>query len=299
MSRAVNKSSNYTAVAYLFLAPALILMGIFVFWPVGFNTYLAFNNYDLISGETTWNNFEHFKYLADDQVFKDALKNSVLYLAIVPVIQVAALLVAKLVNNKMPGMTFFRATFYIPVITAISIAGIVWGFVYKFDGMLNAFLTWTAHTIGMMTGFEAVDLDWLGLESTALWAVMFFTFWKGIGYYMVLYLAGLQAIPAEVEEAAILDGANAWQRFWKITVPMVKPTILLCTMLSTIAALKAFQEVLVLTKGRSDTYTALYYVYDQAFNQLSYDKAAAAALVVTVICMILAVIQFRFFGEKN
>jgi putative chitobiose transport system permease protein len=283
----VKNSSSYTGIAYLFLAPALILMGIFTFWPVGYNAYLAFNDYSIADGTATWNNFAHFKY--------QALINSLIFLLIVPVIQIAALLLAKLVNNKLPGMTFFRAAFYIPVITAISIAGVVWVNVYKYDGIL----TWFLQALHLIPQGSEGQVDWLGNPSIALFGVMLFTFWRGIGWFMVLYLAGLQAIPKEVEEAAILDGANVFQRFWKITVPMVKPTILLCTLMSTIAAMKILQEVVVLTKGQADTYTALYYVYDQAFRNYNFGRAAAAGLVVTFFCMILAAIQFRFMGEKK
>ncbi|MDR3426867.1 MULTISPECIES: carbohydrate ABC transporter permease [Silvimonas] len=284
-------SNSYTAIAYLFLAPALILMGLLTFWPVGYNTYLAFQDYSIADGTATWNNFANFKYIANEPLFWNALKNSALYLLIVPVIQLAALVVAKMVNNKLPGMTLFRALFYIPVITSISIAGVVWANVYKYDGVL----TWLLQSLGLIHD----QVNWLGEPSIALYMLMIFTFWKGIGYYMVLYLAGLQAIPSEVEEAAILDGANAFQRFWKITVPMVKPTILLCTLLSTIAAIKVYLEVIVLTKGQADTYTALYYVYDQAFRNYNFGRAAAAGVVVTFFCMLLAVIQFRFFGDKK
>ncbi|WP_169307191.1 carbohydrate ABC transporter permease [Chitiniphilus eburneus] len=287
----MKNSSSYTAIAYLFLAPALILMGLFTFWPVGYNAYLAFNDYSIADATATWNNFAHFKYLYEEDLFHSALKNSLLFLLVVPVIQVSALLVAKLVNNKLPAMTFFRAAYYIPVITAISIAGVVWLNVYKYDGIL----TWFLQSLGLIDE----QVNWLGEPKIAIYMVMIFTFWKGIGYYMVLYLAGLQSIPTEVEEAAILDGANAWQRFWKITVPMVKPTILLCTLLSTIAALKSFQEVVVLTRGQADTYTALYYVYAQAFTNFNFGRAAAAGLVVTFFCVLLAVLQFRFFGEKK
>ncbi|GGP21253.1 carbohydrate ABC transporter permease [Silvimonas iriomotensis] len=284
-------SNSYTAIAYMFLAPALILMGVLTFWPVGYNTYLAFQDYSIADGSATWNNFANFKYIAHEDLFWSALKNSLLYLLIVPVIQLAALVVAKMVNNKLPGMTLFRALFYIPVITSISIAGVVWANVYKYDGVL----TWLLQSLGILHD----QVNWLGEPSIALYMLMIFTFWKGIGYYMVLYLAGLQAIPAEVEEAAILDGANAFQRFWKITVPMVKPTILLCTLLSTIAAIKVYLEVIVLTKGQADTYTALYYVYDQAFRNYNFGRAAAAGVVVTFFCVLLAIVQFRMFGEEK
>ncbi|WP_028448675.1 MULTISPECIES: carbohydrate ABC transporter permease [Chitinibacter] len=290
------KNSNF--LAYFFLAPALIFMGIFVFWPVGFNTFLAFHNYEIAGGATEWNNFANFVRIWEEPLFHQAVKNSLLFLIVVPVIQLASLLIAKLVNNKLPGMTFFRAVYYIPVITAISIAGVVWTFVFKYDGLLNEFLSTILHFFHLYPQDKLVEIQWLQEPSIAMYSIMIFTFWKGIGYYMVLYLAGLQAIPTEVEEAAILDGANAWDRFWRITVPMVKPTILLCTMLSTIGALKVFQEVVVLTDGKAETYTALFYVYDQAFRNYDFGVSAAAGLVVTFFCMVLAAIQFRFFGDK-
>jgi putative chitobiose transport system permease protein len=290
---------NSNLLAYFFLAPALILMGIFVFWPVGFNTYLAFHDYEIAGGATTWNNFANFKHIWEEELFHQAVKNSLLFLLVVPPIQLFSLLIAKLVNNKLPGMTFFRAVYYIPVITAISIAGVVWSFVLNYTGMLNAILSSIGHMFFLLPETTMLEIDWLGNPHIAMYSIMLFTFWKGLGYYMVLYLAGLQGIPSEVEEAAILDGANAWDRFWKITVPMMKPTILLCTMLSTIGALKVFQEVVVLTSGKAETYTALFYVYDQAFKNFNFGVSAAAGLVVTFFCVLLAALQFRFFGEKQ
>nr|WP_314899258.1 sugar ABC transporter permease [uncultured Deefgea sp.] len=290
---------NSNLLAYFFLAPALILMGIFVFWPVGFNTYLAFHEYEIAGGATTWNNFANFKQIWEEDLFHQAVKNSLLFLLVVPPIQLFSLLIAKLVNNKLPGMTFFRALYYIPVITAISIAGVVWSFVLNYTGMLNAILSSIGHMFFLLPETKMLEIDWLGNPHIAMYSIMLFTFWKGLGYYMVLYLAGLQGIPSEVEEAAILDGANAWDRFWKITVPMMKPTILLCTMLSTIGALKVFQEVVVLTSGKAETYTALFYVYDQAFKNFNFGVSAAAGLVVTFFCVLLAALQFRFFGEKQ
>jgi putative chitobiose transport system permease protein len=290
---------NSNSLAYFFLAPALILMGIFVFWPVGFNTYLAFHDYEISGGALTWNNFANFKHIWEDELFHQAVKNSLFFLLVVPPIQLFSLLIAKLVNNKLPGMTFFRAVYYIPVITAISIAGVVWSFVLNYTGMLNAITSSIGHLLHILPPTEMIQTDWLGNPDIAMYSIMLFTFWKGLGYYMVLYLAGLQGIPSEVEEAAILDGANAWDRFWRITVPMMKPTILLCTMLSTIGALKVFQEVVVLTSGKAETYTALFYVYDQAFKNFNFGVSAAAGLVVTFFCVLLAAVQFRFFGEQQ
>ena len=134
-------------------------------------------------------------------------------------------------------------------------------------------------------------------------AVMLVTFWRGFGYYMVLYLAGLQTIPQELEEAAVLDGANAWQRFWRVTVPLMRPTILLCTLLSTIAALRVLEEVLVLTNGGplNSTYTALMYVYAKAFQgfDFNYGLASAAGLVVAVVALVISAVNFRLFRTDD
>ncbi|MFD1732879.1 carbohydrate ABC transporter permease [Deinococcus malanensis] len=126
---------------------------------------------------------------------------------------------------------------------------------------------------------------------------MLVTFWRGFGYYMVLYLAGLQGIPAELDEAARLDGASPWQRFWRVTVPLMKPTILLCTLLSTISALRVLEEVLVLTGGGplNSTYTALMYVYAKAFQGFNFDYglASAAGLVVALVALALSMLNLR------
>jgi putative chitobiose transport system permease protein len=141
---------------------------------------------------------------------------------------------------------------------------------------------------------------WLLNEHTALWAIMLVTFWRGFGYYMVLYLAGLQSIPSELEEAATLDGANAWQRFWKITVPLMRPTLLLCSLLSTIAATRVLEEVLVFTNGGplNSTYTALFYVYNKSLGlDFDYGKASAAGLIIAIIGFALSYLNFRVNRE--
>ena len=290
-----------TLLAFTFLAPALLLLGVFTFYPMIYGVYLGFTEYGgarFAQGlGPKWVGLDNFRALAGDELFWKGIFNSLRYLLVVPVLQLASLAVAVLVNTQIPGIAFFRGAFYVPVVTSISLAAVMWEWVYNKDGTLN----WLLEKLHVFSAGQG--LSWLGNENTALYAVMFVTFWRGFGYYMVLYLAGLQGIPGELEEAARLDGATRWQLFWKITVPMMRPTILLCSLLSTIAALRALEEIVVLTNGGplNSTYTSLMYVYSKAFQGFNFDYglASAAGLVVSIVALGLSFVNFRFFGEQR
>jgi putative chitobiose transport system permease protein len=277
---------------WLFLAPALLLLGLFTFWPVLWGSYLAFTEYNFLT-PPKWVGLANFEDLLDDPVFFISLKNSLLYLLIVPAIQLGAIVLAVLVNNSLPGIKAFRAAFYIPVVTSVSVVGIMWGWMYNEQGLINAVLQWL-HVINDPIG-------WLSDDRLALFSLMVVTLWRGLGWYMVLYLAALQAIPKDLEEAARLDGATRWQRFWKITIPMITPTILLCTVLSTLSAMKVLEEVLIMTKGGpvSSTYTGLYYAYDQGIRAFNFPRALAASLVVSAFCLAIGWVNFRFIRPRH
>jgi putative chitobiose transport system permease protein len=278
--------------AWLFLAPALLLLGMFTFWPVLWGSFLAFTEYNFLT-PPKWVGLANFEDLFADPVFFISMKNSLLYLLIVPAIQLGAIALAVLVNNGLPGIRVFRAAFYLPVVTSVSVVGIMWGWMYKEQGLINAVLQWL-HVINEPIG-------WLSDDRLALFSVMLVTLWRGLGWYMVLYLAALQSIPADVDEAAVLDGANRWQRFWRVTIPMIMPTILLCTVLSTLSAVKVLEEVLIMTKGGpvSSTYTGLYYAYDQGIRAFNFPRALAASLVVSVFCIALAWLNFKFIRPRH
>lgn len=273
--------------AWMFLAPALVLLALFTFWPMLWGSYLAFTEYKIIA-PPTWVGLRNFEDLFEDPVFWISLRNSLVYLLVVPVIQLGAILLAVLVNNSLPGIKLFRAAFYVPVVTSVSVVGIMWGWMYNEQGLINAVLQ-QLRVIGEPIG-------WLSDDRLALFSVMAVTVWRGLGWYMVMYLAALQAIPNDVVEAAVLDGASRWDRFWRITIPMIMPTILLCTVLSTLAAMKVLEEVLVMTKGGpvSSTYTGLYYAYDQGIRAFNFPRALAASLVVSGFCIAVAWLNFRF-----
>ncbi|WP_394649183.1 carbohydrate ABC transporter permease [uncultured Deinococcus sp.] len=290
-----------TLLSYAFLAPALVLLTLFTFYPLAYGSYLGFTEYGgarFAQGlAPKWVGLENFRTLLADPLFLTSLGNSLKYLLVVPALQLASLAVAVLVSRELPGMAFFRAAYYVPVVTSVSLAAVMWEWVFNREGTLN----WVLGALHLLPAGGA--FGWLNNEHTAFWAVMLVTFWRGFGYYMVLYLAGLQSIPAELEEAAVLDGASAWQRFWRVTVPMMKPTILLCSLLSTIAALRVLEEVLVLTNGGplNSTYTALMYVYSKAFQGFNFDYglASAAGLVVAAVALLLSLANFRLFRESG
>lgn len=286
----VRSRSNWQA--WPFMLPALILLILFAIWPIFFGAWLAFTDFSLVK-PASWVGLDNFRELMGNELFLTGCKNSLLFLLIVPVMQVLALALAVLVNQKLPGMAAFRTVFYVPVVTTVAAVGIMWGFLLHEQGTVNYVLL-KLHLIN-------TPLAWLNDEHLALLSIMLVTIWRGLGWYMVMYLAALQALPREVDEAAILDGANAWQRFWRITVPQLKPAILLCSVLSLLGALKIYQEVDVMTQGgpMDSTYTALYFAYDQGLKHLKLSRALAASFVMSGICIALALLCWRVIKPKT
>ena len=278
------------AVAYVFLGPALLLLGVFTFYPVVFGAALSLFDYDVIS-PPRFVGLANFRALWADRYLWLALGNSLKFLLVVPVLQILSIGLAVSVNAPLRGIRWFRAAYYVPVITSMVVAGLVWRWLYEQDGLLNYLLT----RVGVLTR----PIAWLGQPDLALYAVMFVTLWKGLGYYMVIYLAGLQGIPPECEEAAITDGASRWQVFRHVTLPLLRPSILLASTISAIAALKVCEEVYVMTGGGPmfRTYTMFYYIFDKGFQQLDLGYAAALAVVLAAATLVLSAVNFRIFRQ--
>jgi putative chitobiose transport system permease protein len=287
--RRVNNSRlRTTVVAYLFLLPALTLLAIFTFYPVLFGTVLSLFDYDMIS-PPRYVGLDQFRRLLADRYFWIALTNSARYVIVVPVIQLCSILLAVLVNRRLRGMGAFRAAYYIPVITSWPVVGIMWTWMYDQQGVVN----WVLRGLDLI----ARPIPWLSHPTLALYAVMFVTLWKGLGWYMVIYLAGLQGIPAEYEEAAMIDGASRGRVFWHVTIPLLRPYVLLASLLSTMAAVKVFEEIYVMTRGGPffSTYTMFMYIFDKAFQELDMGYAAALAMVLAAIVLVFSVFNFRLF----
>lgn len=281
-----------TYTPYLFLIPALIFMGIFLFYPIVDVFRLSFTNYNMIQ-EATYVGTQNYENLFNDPLFWKTLKNSFIYLVgVVPLLVILPIFIAILVNRKLKGIKWFRAAYYIPVVTSMVVVGIMWKWLYRGNGLLNYLL----QTIGLINE----PVSWLTSTDFALYSVMAVTIWKGLGYYMVIYLAGLQSIPQNLYEVAQIDGANWWQKHLHITIPLLKPSILLVTILSSIAAMKVFTEVYVMTKGGpiNSSKTLVFYIYEKAFENLTLGYAAAMGFVLFVIIFILSFINFKVLGQE-
>ncbi len=293
----ISKESTWRnlGIAYAFLTPTLIAKSVFTFWPIVFGVYLAFTNSNLI-GESKFVGLANFRELfglgefakrGPTPYFYEALGNSLKYLLCVPVIQLLSIALAMLVNRELPLMGLFRTAYYVPVVTSLSVVGLMWNWMYNQYGPINFILS----KLGLMDAAHPTNI--LNNPSIALYAVMAVTIWKGLGYYMVLYLAGLQSIDRTFEEAAVIDGANRLQVFWNITLPGLRPTLLVCSLLSTISAIKVFEEIFVMTGGSRGTYTMMYFVFAKGFSDWRFGFAAAAGLVVAAVSLVLGIINFR------
>jgi putative chitobiose transport system permease protein len=283
--------TRQTIKAYLFMAPALIMIIVFVFVPIIGSLPLMFFDYSVL-GKTEFIGFNNFKRAFSDPEFGIAIFNSIIFVVVVPVIQILSILLALLVNRKLKGISIFRTLIYIPVITSMVAVSIMWGFLFDPSGAINTFL--------LDAGIISSPLGFLSDGSTAMLCIMFITIWQGLGYYMMLYLAGLQSVPKELEEAAIVDGANKFKMLIKIKLPLLKPYIWFCSLNSVISAVGIFDAVFVLTKGGpfNSTLVINYYSYIKAFSDFEFGYSAAIGAVQAVITSLLSIIVF-VYGKKG
>jgi len=278
---------------YLFLLPALIILGLTVFYPALQAFYLSFTSYQDISQPPNWIGFANFVRLGKDVVFWQTLQNTFLYLiGVVPILVIAPLGLAILVNQKLRGMNWFRAAYYTPVVISMVVAGIAWKWLYAENGLLNQVLK--------ISGIFPDGIPWLtspakilGIVPISLASVMAVTIWKGIGYYMVIYLAGLQSIPLDIYEAASIDGSDGFRKHWDITIPLMGPYLALVAVISAISATKVFEEVYIMTQGGplNSSKTVVYYLYEQAFSNLEISYACTIGLVLFLIILVLSALR--------
>ncbi|MEO1404582.1 MAG: sugar ABC transporter permease [Cyanobacteria bacterium J06635_1] len=285
------KFSRQQLTPYLFLAPALLVLGLTVFWPAIQAFYLSFTEYGYdITQPPQWVGLENFQRLLKDKTFWQTLRNTLIYLVgVVPILAIAPLGLAILVNQKLRGIRWFRVAYYTPVVISMVVAGIAWRWLYAETGLLNQ----------LIQGLGGQSIPWLTSPDLALFSVMAVTIWKGLGYYMVIYLAGLQGIPQDLYEAAAIDGSDGWRKHWDITVPLMRPYLFLVAVISAIAATKVFEEVFIMTQGgpRSSSKTVVYYVYEQAFQDLEMSYACTIGLALFLIILTLSLIRLRFSPE--
>ncbi|MEL7037617.1 MAG: sugar ABC transporter permease [Cyanobacteria bacterium J06592_8] len=276
---------------YLFLLPALIILGLTVFWPAIQAFYLSFFRYDLLQ-PPQWIGWQNFQRLWSDELFWKTLQNTWLYiLFVVPVLAILPLGLAILVNQKIRGIHWFRTAYYVPVIISMVVAGLAWKWLYSETGLLNQLLQYSLSFI--LPDSKLPTIPWLTSPNLTLWSVMIVTIWKGLGYYMVIYLAGLQSIPAELYEAASLEGSDGWKKHWDITLPLMRPYVVLVGIISAISATKVFEEVYIMTQGGplNSSKTIVYYLYEQAFQNLEIGYACTIGLILFLFVLGLSVIR--------
>ncbi|UPM50641.1 MULTISPECIES: carbohydrate ABC transporter permease [unclassified Synechococcus] len=285
-----------SATAWSFLAPALLLISLSVLIPAAMALVMSFTQTGLdVSEPLRFVGLANVRRLLADPMFFKVLGTTLAYLfGVVPPVVLGALALAVLVNRQLPGIHWFRAAFYTPVLVSIVVAAIAFRWLYAENGLING---WLGTLLG--PGFEPIGF--LTNPLLALPAVMLVTLWKGLGYYMVIFLAGLQGIPGDLYEAAELDGSEGWRKHLDITLPLLRPYVTLVAVISAIAATKVFEEVYLMTQGgpANSTKTLVYYVYDQAFAELEISYACTVGLALFVIVLLLSLVRFLFAGDRG
>ncbi|MBT2689262.1 sugar ABC transporter permease [Bacillus sp. ISL-47] len=277
---------------YIFITPNILLFLTFMIIPIFFTFYISFHEWGIL-GKPQFIALENYTKLFSDQVFWTSLGNTVYYTAgTVPFSAAFGLLGAILLNRKIPLRSFFRAIFFAPVVVSMVAAGLIWSWMFNPNyGLFNEILS--------KFGIEGVS--WLTSTTWAMPAVIITTLWLRIGYCLVIYLSGLQAIPDELYEAASIDGANGWQKFWSVTIPMIKPTTTFIIVMEVIHGFMVFDLIYTMTNGGPgfSTTVLVQYIYQKAFEEGQMGYASAIGTIFFFIIMGLTAVQLRLGREKD
>lgn len=280
-------------VGWVMLAPAAVLILTFLLVPIGLTFGLAFTNARLVSPEPAhFVGLDNFAALFTDDTFWASLRNTIIFtVVIVPVQSALALVLALLVNSKTRGTTFFRTVYFLPVVTSIVVVSMLWLFLYQKDGLINVLLS--------KVGIHGPD--WLGDPHWALLAIILMSAWQAMGFHMIIWLAGLQTIPAELYEAAALDGASRWQQFANVTWPGLRATRTFILITITIAAFGLFSQVQIMTQGGplNSTTTLVFQAVRSGFQQQQTGYASAISLVFFVLVLVVTLIQRFLTRDKE
>ncbi|VJG93324.1 ABC transporter permease [Streptococcus pneumoniae] len=279
---------------YSFLAPALILLGIFLVIPVGMVIYYTFTDYYLLTpDERKFVGFENFIRLTKDPIFLKSFLNTLKFVVwIIPVQLGATLGMALIVNKKRKGNMFFKVAFFAPVVMSLVVISILWLYLLNPNsGLLNAIL----NKVGI------ASQPFLTSPKQAMYAIVFVSAWQGAGYQMLLFLGGMQNIPQDVYEAAELDGFSKWAQFRYITMPLLKPTALFVLLTTLISAFKLIVQPMVMTQGGplNSTITMVYYIYQQGFTDRLVGYSSSIALVFTTLIGMISLVQRRVLKEDD
>jgi putative chitobiose transport system permease protein len=280
---------RFSFTPYAFLAPALILIAVFVLYPIGAVVYYSFTDWDIVR-PPVWAGLDNYQNLIADPTFWKALIHSIIYLVVTPTIIAMSIGLAIVVNRKLSGIHIFRALYFVPAVSGSIAIGIAWRWLFDRNGFINSVL--------ISVGAIKVPIQWLSEPGLVLPIAMLLTIWAGVGYYAVIFLAGLQNIPEELYDAARIDGCNDLQKHWHVSLPGLRPQIAFVAVISSLAALKVFDEIYVLTNksgGILDSgVTIVFYLWKQAFINGHAGYAAAIAMVLLVLTLLFSIVNVRF-----
>jgi multiple sugar transport system permease protein len=292
-TRRVPGAGRRTRTALAFLAPALLVLAVFVVWPMLSALQMSFTDASGF-GQAEWVGLENYTRILTDPDIRDAVGNTVLYAVLFTptAVLVALALALVLTSSRLPFRGLFRTSLFLPFIISLAVAALAWS--YLIDPQVGLLHYWL-RGLGIDLGNVLQDPQ-LAMPAVALVAV-----WKNFGFYMVIFMAGLQEIPGSLYEAAKMDGAGAWSRFRHITVPMLSNTTAFVLIFAMIAALQAFDQIYVMTGGGpyGSTQTVVMEIYESGFRKLELGFASALSYVLLLATLLLSVVQFVFFGRRE
>jgi ABC-type sugar transport system permease subunit len=275
--------------AFLFVLPSCLILATFVYWPILQVFWFSLHNWSILQVDTPFVGFANYASLLADDRFWNALRNTVYYtIGAVPLTTVLALAVALGVNERIPASNLLRSAYFLPGICSLAVMGLVWA--YLVNPQIGIFSY-------ALTGIGLPATNWLQSTTWALPAVTLVGIWKSVGFDMVIFLAGLQAVPTTYYEAAKIDGAGRWQRFWNVTLPLLRPTTLFVVVTSVIGSFQVFDQVYVMTRGGPlfSTETLVTYMYHQGFEIFHMGYATTISAILFVVILVISALQLRLF----
>lgn len=275
------------------MLPSLLILALFVVLPIVQAAWISLHNWSIGNAEQPFVGLANYQELLGDERFWNALRNTLVYtVGVVPAQVVLALVFALMLNEKLHGRAMFRAIFFLPVLVSFAIEAIIWRFLLDPDIGLIAYYSSLLHLPA---------IEWLRSTTWAMPAVIIVSVWRWFGFNLVILLAGLQGIPEVYYEAAKVDGASAWQRFWRVTLPLLRPALLFAVVNAVIAALQAFDQVYVLTRGGPlfSTETIVSYIFHQGFEIYDMGYASSAAMVLFLLIFLLTLGQLRVLRYRE
>ena len=281
-----------TFAAWIFLAPALILLTIFLFYPIAYLLYLSFTNGSFTVQGIQWIGWRNYLRLFTDADFWQVIGNTT-YFTVATVIPtlVIPLGLAVLLNKSLALRGLLRAAYFIPSITSLVAVGLGFRWLFQTEGPINEWLL----------KLDIEPIPWLSSTTWAMPVLILLSSWKQLGFNLIVFLAGLQTIPQSRYEAAELDGANGWAKFYYITLPGLRPTLIFAGLTTAIFTLRSFEQVYIITGGGplNSTNLLVYYVYQQAFARFEFGYAAAAAIILLAIAFVLVYFYLRVWQEES